>query len=120
MVGDRLDTDIAGAHHAGIDSLLVLTGVTGLAELAAAPADLRPTYLSADLGGLLVPHPAVQAADGRCTLGGWDVVVRPDGEPAVTGDGAADDWWRAVASVAWWWHDTNGSPVDVSRLTAPG
>ena len=26
MVGDRLDTDIEGAHNAGVDSLLVLTG----------------------------------------------------------------------------------------------
>ena len=52
MVGDRLDTDIEGAHAAGVDSLLVMTGVTGLAELVAAGPGLRPTYISADLGGL--------------------------------------------------------------------
>ena len=36
MVGDRLDTDIEGAHAIGVDSLLVMTGVTGLEELVAA------------------------------------------------------------------------------------
>ena len=36
MVGDRLDTDIEGAHEAEVDSLLVLTGVTGLEDLVAA------------------------------------------------------------------------------------
>ena len=30
MVGDRLDTDIEGAHEAEVDSLLVMTGVSGL------------------------------------------------------------------------------------------
>ena len=29
VVGDRLDTDIEGAHRVGTDSMLVLTGVTG-------------------------------------------------------------------------------------------
>ena len=42
MVGDRLDTDIEGAHAAGVDSLLVMTGVTGLAELVAARARAAP------------------------------------------------------------------------------
>ena len=67
MVGDRLDTDIEGAHRADVDSLLVLTGVTGLAELVAARPEERPTYLAPDLGGLLVAHPEVREEDGAWT-----------------------------------------------------
>ncbi len=71
MVGDRLDTDIEGAHVAGVDSLLVLTGVTGLAELVAATPELRPTYVSADLGGLDTAHPAPDVSEDGVSLGGW-------------------------------------------------
>jgi HAD superfamily hydrolase (TIGR01450 family) len=52
VVGDRLDTDIAAAHQAGVDSLLVLTGVTTGPQAVAAPPPLRPTYIVDDLGGL--------------------------------------------------------------------
>ncbi len=55
VVGDRLDTDILGAHRAGADSLLVLTGVTAPEQVAAARPGCRPTYVAADLGGLLAP-----------------------------------------------------------------
>jgi glycerol-1-phosphatase len=58
VCGDRLDTDVAGARAAGLDSLLVLSGVTALQALAFAPADQRPTYVAAHLGGLL--HPAAR------------------------------------------------------------
>jgi len=55
VVGDRLDTDIEGANRAGVDSLLVLTGVTRLQDLKDAPKEHQPTYLAQDLRGLLDP-----------------------------------------------------------------
>jgi glycerol-1-phosphatase len=64
VVGDRLDTDIEGAHAGGVDSLLVLTGVTTAAELLAAEARHRPAYVAADLRGLLTGQPAVVAVEG--------------------------------------------------------
>jgi glycerol-1-phosphatase len=55
MVGDRLDTDILGANKAGIDSLLVFTGVTTREQLARAAAEEQPTFVADDLRGLLEP-----------------------------------------------------------------
>jgi HAD superfamily hydrolase (TIGR01450 family) len=62
VVGDRLDTDIRGAAAAGMDSLLVLTGVSGVTDLLTAPAADRPTYVSADLRGLLADLPRLGGA----------------------------------------------------------
>jgi len=50
MIGDRLDTDIAGASRAGIASALVLSGVTSEDELAGSA--LRPTWIARDLAAL--------------------------------------------------------------------
>lgn len=51
-VGDRLDTDIEGAVAAGMDSLLVLTGVDDLRACLAAPPQRRPTWVAPDLRAL--------------------------------------------------------------------
>jgi glycerol 3-phosphatase-2 len=118
MVGDRLDTDIEGARTAGVDSLLVMTGVTGLDELVAATPELRPTYLSADLGGLTAPHPAPDAGPDGVTLGGWTARVS-DGQLRVEGSGATDDWWRVVAVAAWRHLDGTGDRASTDGLTAP-
>jgi HAD superfamily hydrolase (TIGR01450 family) len=49
VIGDRLDTDIAGAIATGFDSLLVLTGVATAADLLEAPPEMRPTYVAQDV-----------------------------------------------------------------------
>jgi len=58
VVGDRLDTDIEGAVGAGMDSLLVLSGISDRAELLAAPPQRRPTFVAADLTALFDPAEA--------------------------------------------------------------
>jgi 4-nitrophenyl phosphatase len=54
MIGDRLDTDIAGAQRAGLRAILVLSGVTSPEEAAAAasPPDAMLANL-ASVAGLL-------------------------------------------------------------------
>jgi ribonucleotide monophosphatase NagD (HAD superfamily) len=44
VVGDQVGTDIRGAVECGIDSALILTGVSRL-EVLDAGADCRPTYI---------------------------------------------------------------------------
>jgi glycerol 3-phosphatase-2 len=118
MVGDRLDTDIAGAFNAGVDSLLVLTGVTGLAELVRARPMERPTYLAGDLGGLLAAHERPEQSEAETRSGGWRLTIS-DGRPEIRGAGSADEWWRGVACAAWAHLDRTGAPLETVGLTVP-
>ena len=119
VIGDRLDTDIEGAVTMGWDSLLVLTGVTGLPELVAAEKHERPTYVAPDLETLAEPQPAPEQADGLTTLGGW--TARTDeGRLRVEGGGSAADWWRVVATAAWDHLDETGQPVATDDVQLPG
>jgi HAD superfamily hydrolase (TIGR01450 family) len=117
VIGDRLDTDLGGAHAAGFDGLLVLTGVCSARDAVLAPVGQRPHYLGADLRSLLEPHPAPER-DGE----GWwvcrqaaarvrDGVLEISGDPVDTLDRA-----RAACAAAW---DADGSAaerLDTSRL----
>ena len=53
MVGDRLDSDLAGAAAAGLDGAIVLTGGTSRAEAEAA-ADPAPVLIAATLHDLVL------------------------------------------------------------------
>ncbi|WP_199434909.1 HAD-IIA family hydrolase [Qaidamihabitans albus] len=99
VVGDRLDTDIAGAVAAGLDALLVLSGVDTPAGLLAAGPRERPRYLAADLAAL----PGGDA--GELEIGprpGWRVAA--DGATLTArSEGGRDsaDLLRALCAGAW-------------------
>lgn len=119
MVGDRLDTDIAGGIAVGVPTLLVMTGVTGAAELVAADPAERPSHVAADLSALAQPHGVPLVEDGSTRLGGWEGRVTRSGELVLTGAGDLHDWWRVVAVAGWTHRDTHGTPPDVAALTVP-
>jgi HAD superfamily hydrolase (TIGR01450 family) len=101
VVGDRLDTDIAGANAAGLPSLMVLTGVNDARDAVYAVPDQRPTYLGADLRSLLADaetlaiaaHPAWKTEVGA----GAVTVTATGGQPGADGLSIV----RAVARALW-------------------
>lgn len=58
VVGDRLETDLAGASAAGVDGAAVFSGAAGPASLV--EHDVSPVAAMADLRGLLEPRPVVR------------------------------------------------------------
>jgi glycerol 3-phosphatase-2 len=91
---------VEGANAAGTDSLLVMTGVTTPAEFLAAPPRQRPTYVSADLNGLIASQPLVTADGDRFSCGGWTARV-DDQKVQLDGRGDAFDGLRLLAAATW-------------------
>ena len=101
VVGDRLNTDIAGANAAGLPSLMVLSGVNSARDAVHAVHEQRATYIGCDLRSLhqdadvlaVAPQPAwhVEAGDMSVTVS------------AGRDDEASDDLSivRAVANAVW-------------------
>ncbi|MFD0627952.1 HAD hydrolase-like protein [Streptomyces sanglieri] len=117
VVGDRLDTDIEGAFNGGVDSLLVLTGVTDAAQLVAAPPEHRPTYVDADLRGLLTGQPEVAESGEGFGCGGWTASVRGD-ELVLAGDGDVLDGLRALCGAAWTYAGDGSCGLDAGKAVA--
>lgn len=100
-VGDRLDTDIAGANAAGLPSLMVLTGVNTAADAIHAAPGLRPTYIGNDLTALLADPATLAVADHPAwavSLDGPTVTVHATGaDPGADGLSVL----RATARAIW-------------------
>jgi 4-nitrophenyl phosphatase len=62
MIGDGLGTDIAAARSIGARSILMLTGVTSLAEVEALPPETRPTAMAVDAADLAAAIEAIATA----------------------------------------------------------
>lgn len=100
VVGDRLDTDIAGANAAGLPSLLVLTGVSTAEDLIRSAVWERPSYVAADLRSLYAPteslrigpHPAWRVDIDSSTIVVHSTCQDPGDSLSVV---------RATASAAW-------------------
>jgi glycerol-1-phosphatase len=100
VVGDRLDTDIAGANAAGLPSLLVLTGVSTVADMVLASPEQRPDYLAPDLRSLETPSDTLRIGPHPA----WRVDVGADGVAVTwTGSEAQDPLSivRATAGAIW-------------------
>jgi glycerol 3-phosphatase-2 len=90
FIGDRLDTDIAGAQAAGIRSALVLTGIDRPKHLLAAPAHSRPDFILGDLRELHEPYPVTKVKgdvtivrDARVAIDGADVRILEAGDRPI-------------------------------------
>lgn len=53
FVGDRIDTDIRGANRAGIDSVLVMTGISTRKEVLGVKKEDRPKFIIGTMAELL-------------------------------------------------------------------
>jgi HAD superfamily hydrolase (TIGR01450 family) len=115
-VGDRLNTDLAGARAAGIPGLHVLTGVSDARAVVLAEPHERPSFLAVDLRGLAEPHPAPHldpqgwwrcgAAAARVAgsephlelrVGDRTLDLDSDAEPVTV----SLDAWRCLTAAAW-------------------
>ncbi len=113
FLGDRLDTDILGANRAGIDSVLVLTGVDQAKQLLAADAASRPTFLLDDLRQLSEPYPRTRtdtdpgSGDRLITVGDAAITVAGSVITIARAGSRSIDLLRAGCAAIW----DSGMPI---------
>jgi HAD superfamily hydrolase (TIGR01450 family) len=102
FIGDRLDTDVLGANRAGIESVMVLTGIDRAKQLLAAEADSRPTYILEDLRGLSEVYPEVRTErSGAVTVRDATVAIEGNQVRVVSEGSNRIDLLRAACTAIW-------------------
>lgn len=114
VVGDRLNTDIAGGIAAGMDTLCTVTGVSGHRELLT--TEYRPTYIAGNMRDHLTGWAAeVTASDAEKAT----VVVR-SGESSEDVNLMAAEAVAVVAPLVWEKLDAGLSIDNIQIIPADG
>ncbi|MDN6565488.1 MAG: HAD-IIA family hydrolase, partial [Actinomyces sp.] len=108
-VGDRLETDIAGAVGAGVPSMHVLTGVHQARDVITARRGQRPAFLARDLRGLVEDHPRPKHHQDNTWTCGYSQVAKVLRSGTLSLDDVelkeattvTLDSYRALAAAAW-------------------
>ena len=99
FVGDRIDTDITGANRAGIDSVLVMTGISTRKEVLGIKAEGRPKFIIGDLSELTRKYPEPKATKRGYKVGKTLVELLGTKVRVVDGDPKSLDALRAACAV---------------------
>jgi glycerol-1-phosphatase len=112
FVGDRLDTDVAGAVNAGLDSMLVLSGSYRAEQLISAIPGERPTFVGDDLRALLQPPLALSQSDSEFHCGAATASAA-NGKLMIQSSGSTELETIWAAAHAAWWAADHGLVIDV-------
>jgi HAD superfamily hydrolase (TIGR01457 family) len=107
FVGDRIDTDIVGANRAGIDSALVLTGVSTRKELIGMKSEGQPKYILGSLAELLTDYRAPKQTKRGYSCGEAEVELLGNRVLVTHGERASLDALKAACAVIW----NSGQPI---------
>lgn len=99
FIGDRIDTDIIGANRAGIDSVLVLTGVSTRKEVIGIKPEGRPTYIIGSMSELLKPYKAPKKTKRGYSCDGAEVEMLENKVVVTFGDPKSLGALRAACAV---------------------
>lgn len=101
FVGDRIDTDIVGANRAGLDSALVMTGVSTRKELLGIDPSGRPKYILENLGELLRAYEEPKVIKRGFACLGAEVELLANKVLVTHGDPKSIGALRAACAVIW-------------------
>lgn len=109
VVGDRYDTDIAGGHDMGIDTLLVLTGVSSIADVWR--SKIRATFLGETLCTLLEDYPECTVEKNSAWCEDARAVFDPNGNLITAMGGTSISQLRAAEALKWSLKEWDASAV---------
>ena len=107
FVGDRIDTDITGANRAGIDSALVMTGVSTRKELLGVKPEGRPKFILGNLVELTKAYQQPKKTKRGFSCGSAEVELLGNRVVVTHGESGSLDALKAACAVIW----SSGQPI---------